>query len=106
MRIGKRSGRRLRWLSRRAHDVGLRRCLETLTLGQLEDSRRPLLFSLLPRMLRGDGTTPRSLQVAFRYVNQDRDRAPALIVSSQRWSRALATSRRLAARRAARDRDP
>lgn len=96
---------RLRWLSRRIHHGGLRRCITTMTLDRLEDSRRPLLFSLLPRMLRSDGSTPKFLQSAFGYVEQGRDRAPALIVSSRRWSRALATSRKLAARRTARDPD-
>ena len=84
---------RLLRLSRRAHG-------QKMTLDQLEDSRRPLLFSLLPRMLRRDGSTPESLQGAFGYIDQGRDRAPAIIVSSQRWNRALATSRKLAARRA------
>ena len=92
-------------MSRRANSGGLQHCVETMTLDQLEDSRRPLLFSLLPRMLRRDGSTPKFLQRAFGYIDQGRDRAPALIVSSQRWSRALATSRRLAARRTVRDRD-
>ncbi|HEX8170663.1 MAG TPA: hypothetical protein VF824_09010 [Thermoanaerobaculia bacterium] len=81
-----------------------------VSLVQLEDSRRPLLFSLLPRMLRGDGTTPMSLQGAFRYVDQRVERMAASTVSAQRWSRALATSRRLAARRIAladeREREP
>ena len=96
---GTRTRERLLWLSRRAHRVGLHHCVETMTLGQLEDSSRPLLFSLLPRMLRRDGSTPGSLQRAFGYIDQGRDRAPAIIISSQRWSRALATSRKLAARR-------
>jgi hypothetical protein len=71
-----------------------------MTLGQLEDSRRPLLFSLLPRMLRHDGGTPRSLQRAFGYIEQGGDRAPAIIISSQRWHAALVKSRRFAAHRA------
>jgi hypothetical protein len=75
-----------------------------MTLAQLEDSRRPLLFSLLPRMLRRDGSTPDSLQRAFASIDQGGDRAPALIVSSERWSRAVATSRKLAARQGARRR--
>lgn len=100
MSVNRRTRGRLRWLSRRVNGRGLHRCVETMTLGQLEDSRRPLLFSLLPRMLRRDGSTPPSLQRTFGYMDQGRDRAPAIIVSSQRWSRALATSRRLAARRA------
>lgn len=97
--ISRRARERLLWLSRRTHRGGPRRSVETMTLGQLEDSRRPLLFSRLPRMLRPDGSTPESLQRAFGYIDQSRDRAPAILVSSQRWSRALATSRRLAARR-------
>lgn len=97
--ISRRARARLLWLSRRANSGGLHRCVETMTLNQLEDSRRPLLFSLLPRMLRADGSTPGPLQRAFGYIDQGRDRAPAMIVSSQRWNRALVTSRKLAARR-------
>ena len=78
----------------------LQKCLATMTLDQLEDSSRPLLFSLLPRMLGRDGSTPRVLRRAFAYLDQGGDRAPAIMVSSRRWSRALATSRMLAARRA------
>jgi hypothetical protein len=103
--VRKRTKERLRWLSQRAQQSGLHDCVETMTLGQLEDSSRPLLFSLLPRMLRRDGSTPKTLLGVFGYVDLDRDRAPAIIVSSQRWNRALATSRRLAARRG-RDRKP
>ena len=99
-RVRKRVGERLLWLSRRAQQARLHDCAETMTLGQLEDSRRPLLFSLLPRMLQRDGSTPKFLQRTFGYLDQDRDRAPAIAVSSQRWNRALATSRRLAGRRA------
>ena len=98
--VSSRTKERLLWLSRRANSGGLHRCIETMTLDHLEDSRRPLLFSLLPRMLRRDGSTPESLQRAFGYIDQGGDRASAIIVSSQRWSRALATSRKLAARRA------
>lgn len=94
-----RTRQRLLWLFHRTHRSELQHCVETMTLGQLEDSRRPLLFSLLPRMLRADGRATNSIEKTFRYVDQGRDRAPALIVSSQRWSRALATSRRLATRR-------
>lgn len=99
MRTRTRTRQHLVWLSLRAHSGGLHRCVETITLAQLEDSRRPLLFSLLPRMLRRDGSTPDSLPNAFRYIDQGRDRAPAIIVSSERWIRALAASRKLAARR-------
>lgn len=98
--MSSRARARLLWLSRRASSGGQHRWVGTVTLDQLEDSRRPLLFSLLPRMLRPDGSTPRSLQRAFGYIDEGGDRAPAMIVSSQRWSRALATSRKLAARRA------
>ena len=97
--IRTRTRERLLWLSRRARG-GEHSGVETMTLDQLEDSRRPLLFSLLPRMLRSDGSTPRLLRRAFGYIDQSRDRAPSIVVSSQRWSRALATSRKLAARRA------
>ena len=92
---------------KRRRNVGQRLLrLRTMTLGQLEDSRRPLLFSVLPRMLRGDGSTPQSLQRAFRYVDRDLEREPAVTVSRRRWSRALTTSRTLAALRVARGRDP
>ena len=97
--MSRRSRERLLWLSRRAHRGALHHCVETMTLEQLEDSRYPLLFSLLPRMLRPDGTTAGSLQRAFAYIEQGRDRAPAIMVSSRRWNRALATSRKFAARR-------
>jgi hypothetical protein len=79
-----------------------RRRAAEVTLAELEDSRRPLLFSLLPRMLRADGSTPKSLQTAFGYIDQAHEQDSAVPVSRQRWSRALATSRRLASRRSAR----
>lgn len=75
-----------------------------MTLAELEDSRRPLLLSRLPRMLRGDGSTPRRVQAAFAYLARDRENEPVVTVSPERWSRAIATSRRLAARRFARGR--
>ena len=87
---------RLLRLSRRLKNSRLHRCIESMTLAELEDSRRPLLFSLLPRMLRGNGGAPSSLQRTFRYVDQTRDRAPAMMISSERWNRALATSRVIA----------
>lgn len=95
--ISTRGRQRLLWLSRRTDRRPLRGVAESMTLGQLEDSSRPLLFSLLPRMLRSDGSTPRILQRAFGYIEQGRDRAPAIIISSRRWARALETSRRFAA---------
>ena len=73
-----------------------------MTLGELEDSRRPLLFRRLPRMLGRDGTTPKFVRAAFEYFGQQKE--PGVTVSPQRWSRALETSRRLAARRSARER--
>ncbi len=75
-----------------------------MTLGELEDSRRPLLFRRLPSMLRRDGTLPKSVRAAFGYLDQDRRKEPAVTVSPQRWSAALETSCRLAARRSARER--
>jgi hypothetical protein len=104
--VRKKAEQRLLRLLSRARDHGLTRRLETLTLAQLEDSARPLLFSLLPRMLRRDGVPPESLQASFGYLDQGLHRIPATMVSSRRWARALATSRRLAAHRAARRRDP
>lgn len=87
--------RALQWLSERAQKNRLQGCIATLTLDQLEDSHRPLLFSLLPRMLRGDGTTPGPLRSVFAHLDRRGDRASAMIVSSRRWSRALAKSRML-----------
>jgi hypothetical protein len=94
--------RRLLRLLRIAAHGQLRRRLVAVTLAELEDARRPLLFALLPRMLRGDGTTPKSLQAAFGYVDQHHEQASSSPVSALRWSRALATSRRLASLRSAR----
>jgi hypothetical protein len=91
-------------LLRHARFGGLRRRRGEMTLGELEDSRRPLLFRRLPRMLRRDGTAPKSVLAAFGYLGQDRQKEPAVTVSPQRWSRALETSRRLAVRRSARER--
>jgi hypothetical protein len=105
MRTRRRTGQRLQWLSRRAHNDGLRRCIRTVTLEQLEDSQCPLLFSLLP--LRSDGSTLNSVHEVFESIDEGRDRAPALIVSSQRWIDAVAASRKRAARRTERHRgDP
>ena len=85
-------------LLRHARSGKLGRRRGEMTLAELEDSRRPLLFSRLPRMLRGDGGTPRSV-AAFEYLDRDHENETAGTVSPERWSRALATSRRLAARR-------
>ena len=98
----RRTGRRVSWLSRLGHHTRLQRCIETMTAHQLENSRRPLLFSLLRGMLRRDRSTPESLPGVFQSIDPGRDRAPAMIVSSERWSRALGTSRKLAARRRSR----
>jgi len=94
----RRAKERLLWLSRRVNKGGLQHCLETMTLVHLEDSRRPLLFSLLRRMLRPESSTTGLLQRALGYVEETLDRAPAMIVASRRWNRALSTSRELAAR--------
>lgn len=104
-RISRRARKLLLALSRRTNSGGLHGGVETMTMEHLEDSRRPLLFSLLPRMLRRDGSTPRSLQRTFRY-SDGADRSSAIIVSTRRWNRALATSRRLAAGRATRREKP
>jgi len=81
------------------------RLLRLSASGRFEDSRRALLFTLLPRMLQRDGTTPKFLQRAFGYRDQDRDGAPAAVVSTALRDRALATSRRPATR-TGRDRKP
>ena len=99
MKTTRGTGRALRWLSERAQKNRLQKHLATLTLDQVEDSRRPLLFSLLPRMLRGDGTTPEPLRSIFTHLDRRGDRASAMIISSGRWNRALAKSRVMAARR-------
>ena len=93
---------RLQRLMRSAPRRELPRRLGQVTLAEVEDAGRPLLFSRLPRMLRGDGTTPKSLQALFRYIDHDHDQQPAAPVSRQRWRSALATSRRLALLRSAR----
>ena len=72
------------------------------TLEQLKDARRPLLFSLMPRMLRHDGWTANALQNEFRYIENNTETAAAATVSPQRWKRALATSRKLFLRRTSR----
>jgi hypothetical protein len=97
-----RTGRRVSWLSGLAHKTQLQRCIETMTVPQLEHSRRPLLFSLLAGVLRGAGSTRESPPGAFPSIDPGRDRASAIIVSSERWGRALATSHKLAARRRSR----
>ena len=75
------------------------------TLGQLENPRRPLLFSLLPRMLRADGRTADALRNRSLYVENDKAARPAVTVSRWRWNRTLAASRRIARRRGRSDRE-
>jgi len=70
-----------------------------ITLGQLRSSGRPLLFLLLPRMLRADGRTAEALRNRSLYVENDRAARPAITVSRWRWNRTLAASRRIARRR-------
>lgn len=65
-------------------------------LDQLMNWRRPLLFSLMPRMLRGDGTMAGVLRHRFRYFEGIHPHAP---VSAHRWRSALQTSRILAGQR-------
>jgi hypothetical protein len=100
------SRRRLLQFCRRVPRGAFQRRRASATLVQLENARCPLLFSVLPRMLRGDGTAPQSLQSTFRYVDERGNRRRSLPVSGQSWRRALATSRELSARRAARRGDP
>jgi hypothetical protein len=74
-------------------------------LEQLKSSGRPLLFSLLPRMLRDDGRTAESLQHQFRYVESNAAVVgPPPTVSARRWHNALATSRAISRRRGGTDR--
>jgi hypothetical protein len=73
-------------------------------LQQLQNSGRPLLFSLLPRMLRDDGRTAESLQHQFRYVESNAAVIPPAAVSALRWHKALATSRTISRRRQRTDR--
>ena len=98
-----RTRRRARWLLRRAlraHEPGgAKPALVAITFEQLKGSGRPLLFSLLPRMLRGDGRTADALRNEFRHLENDRAAAPAVTVSRWRWNRTLARSRRIARRR-------
>jgi hypothetical protein len=99
-----RARRRALWLLRRAlraqkPGAASSRPLVAATLEQLKSSRRPLLFSLLPRMLRGDGRTADALRNEFRYIENDKAAAPPVTVSRWRWNRTLAMSRRIARRR-------
>jgi hypothetical protein len=69
----------------------------TLTLEQLIDAHRPLLFSRMPRMLRGDGVIAGSLQQEvrfFRALHPDH-----VAVSARRWKAALLRSRILRSHR-------
>jgi hypothetical protein len=94
--------RRALWVLRRAlraQAPGAARPSLAATLRQLESSGRPLLFSLLPRMLRADGRTATALRNRMLYVENDKAAAPAITVSRWRWNRTLAASRRIARRR-------
>jgi hypothetical protein len=63
----------------------------TLSLEQLIDAHRPLLFSRMPRMLRADGAIAGSLQQEFRFFRAlHPDRLP---VSAPRWKAAILRSR-------------
>jgi hypothetical protein len=94
--------RRALWVLRRAlraQTPGTARPSVAATLGQLRSSRRPLLFSLLPRMLRTDGRTATALRNRMFYVENDKAATPPITVSRWRWNRTLAASRRIARRR-------
>ena len=69
-----------------------------MNLEQLMNARRPLLFSLMPRMLRDDGVMADILQHEFRYVDDIHTHRVA--VSARRWKVALQTSRILRSHRA------
>jgi hypothetical protein len=100
--------RRALWVLRRAlraQTPGAAKPSFAVTLGQLENSRRPLLFSLLPRMLRADGRTADALRNRSLYIENDRAAKPAITVSRWRWNRTLAASRRIARRRGRSDRE-
>src|SRR5437016_1783303 len=68
--------RRTLWLLRRALRAPTtgtdRPPLTAATMEQLKSSRRPLLFSLLPRMLRSDGRTADALRNEFRQIENDK----------------------------------
>jgi hypothetical protein len=104
-----RTRRRALWLLRRAlraqEPRAARLPLVATTLEQLKNSGRPLLFALLPRMLRGDGRTADALRNGFRHIENDRAAAPAVTVSRWRWNRTLAMSRKIARRRVRPDRE-
>jgi len=61
------------------------------TLEQLMNARRPLLFSLMPRMLRGDGTMAGTLDHQFRYFEDIQTHPVPVLV--RRWKVALQMSR-------------
>jgi len=61
------------------------------TLEQLMNAGRPLMFSRMPRMLRGDGTMAGTLDHQFRYF-EDIQTHP-VPVSVRRWEVALQMSR-------------
>jgi hypothetical protein len=67
------------------------------SLEQLMNARSPLLFSGMPRMLRGDGTMGGALHHEFRYF-EDIQIHPAP-VSADRWRAALQKSRILRVQR-------
>jgi hypothetical protein len=95
--------RRALWVLRRAARAqtpgAARSSLVATTIEQLKSSGRPLLFSLLPRMLRADGRTADTLRNQFRYIENNKASTPAVTVSRWRWNRTLAMSRRIARRR-------
>ncbi len=64
----------------------------TLTLEQLVNAHRPLMFSQMPRMLRGDGMMAGALRHEFRYYLRNIPTHPGP-VSAHRWNLALRKSR-------------
>lgn len=69
-----------------------------MNLEQLMNARRPLLFSKMPRMLRGNGMMAGTLQHEFRYF--EGVHTHPVSVSARRWKVALRTSRILRTHRA------
>jgi hypothetical protein len=70
----------------------------SMNLEQLMNARRPLLFSQMPRMLRGNGMMAGNLQNEFRYF--EGVHTHPVSVSARRWKAALQASRILRIHRA------
>ena len=69
-----------------------------MNLERLMNAQRPLLFSQMPRMLRGNGMMAGNLQHEVRYFEGVHTHPE--LVSARRWKLALQTSRILRTHRA------